>query len=232
MNKWMGFVAVMVLGLVGCASQHDTSGLSGVSSDQARTMKGDRNTSFENSEDPPIKAETFFAAGQVAESHDDYASAVRQYREATKLVPNHKAAIYRTAICLSLLKKHNEAATTWTKYIELTGGDPRSYSNLGFCYELSGKIDAAEAAYLKGIEKDSKNVPCRTNYGLMLARIGRTGEAMVQLQIVLTPAEVHYNLASVLEAQGKREQAKVEYKKALEVDPEFKDAQTRLSALN
>ena len=62
------------------------------------------------------------------------------------------------------------------------------------------RYDEAETAYLRGIERDPKNVPCRTNYGLMLARLGRTAEGTLQLQAVLTPAEVHYNLASVLVA--------------------------------
>jgi tetratricopeptide (TPR) repeat protein len=51
------------------------------------------------------------------------------------------------------------------------------------------------------------------------------------LQAVLTPAEVHYNLASVLEHQNRKEAAKAEYRKAIELDPNLVDAQTRLSAL-
>ena len=50
----------------------------------------------------------------------------------------------------------------------------------------------------------------------MLARQQRLAEAMAQLQAVLTPAESHYNLASVFEAQKRTEQAKAEYRKALE----------------
>ena len=65
----------------------------------------------------------------------------------------------------------------------------------------------------------------------MLARLGRTAEATLQLQAVLSPADVHYNLASVLEHQGRKEAAKAEYRKALEPDPTLDDAQTRLSAL-
>ena len=48
------------------------------------------------------------------------------------------------------------------KYIEATGNDARGYSNLGFCHELAGRLDDAEAAYKQGIERDPKSVPCRT----------------------------------------------------------------------
>jgi tetratricopeptide (TPR) repeat protein len=66
----------------------------------------------------------------------------------------------------------------------------------------------------------------------MLARLGRTAEATLQLQAVLTPGEVHYNLASVLEHQGRREAAKMEYQRALELDPDLADARQRLTALS
>jgi tetratricopeptide (TPR) repeat protein len=214
--------------LAGGCSQH--SSVAGVKSEQALAMNQER-SSFERSEDPPIQAETYFAAGQLAEANGDLAAAAWQYGEAARLDPRHRRALYRRATCLSQLKKFPEAAASWKKYVEATNDDPRGYSNLGFCHELAGRIDEAEAAYQRGIDRDPKNVPCRTNYGLMLARLGRIAEATLQLQAVLTPAEVHYNLASVLEHQGRKEAAKFEYRKALELDPAFDDAQTRLSAL-
>ena len=219
------------LAITGCAKKNATNAsLSGVSAEEALTMNGERNT-FETSQDPPIKADTHFAAGQLAEANGDANGAVNQYKETLKLDPHHKRALYRQAVCFSQLKKQKEAVAAWKQYIEATDGDAAGYSNLGFCYELTGQIDEAESAYLKGLAKDSKNVPCRTNYGLMLARVGRTAEATLQLQAVLTPAEVHYNLASVLEHQGRREAAKMEYHRALDLDPDLTDAQQRLNAL-
>jgi tetratricopeptide (TPR) repeat protein len=214
--------------ILGGCSQNGA--VTGVNADKAIAMNQERN-SFERSDDPPIVAETYFAAGQLAEANGDLKAAAHQYAEAARLDPNHKRALYRGATCLSQLKKFHEALATWKKYIEITGNDARGYSNLGFCFELAGRIDEAEAAYKQGIDRDPHSVPCRTNYGLMLARVGRTAEATLQLQAVLTPAEVHYNLGSVLEHQGRKEAAKMEYAKAIELDPRFEEAQARLAAL-
>lgn len=193
-------------------------------------MNGER-SGFETSEDPPITAETHFAAGQVSESNNSDAQAIKQYQAALKLDPKHKGALYRTGLVLSRMKKYNEAVPTWKRYIDVSGGDAIAFSNLGFCYELSGRMDEAESAYKQGIERDNKSVPCRTNYGLMLARLNRTAEATMQLQAILSPAEVHYNIASVYEQMGRKNQAKMEYEKALELNPSLSDAQMRLSAL-
>ena len=90
---------------------------------------------------------------------------------------------------------------------------------------------AAEADYKAGIAKEPKNGPCRINYGLMLARHGRIGESVVQLQTVLTPSEVHFNIACVYEFEHRPEMAKIEYREALALDPNFKDAKEKLSSL-
>jgi tetratricopeptide (TPR) repeat protein len=223
------FVLVILI-FAGCGDKNTTGSITGVSPDDARQLNGER-SAFETSEDPPIRAKTYYAAGLVAESHNDFAKAAAQYNQALKLAPENRAALYRLGVCQSHLKKYPEAIATWKKYLEATQNDPSAYSNLGFCHELAGELDQAEQAYREGIDKDPKSVPCRTNYGLMLARIGRTSEATLQLQAVLSEAEVHYNLGSVLEMQGRHEGAKQEYRKALELDPELADAQLRLSAL-
>jgi tetratricopeptide (TPR) repeat protein len=65
----------------------------------------------------------------------------------------------------------------------------------------------------------------------MLVRGGRESEGRNHLEAVLKPAEVHYNVGSVYESLGRREQAKSEYEKALTLDPALSDAQARLDDL-
>jgi superkiller protein 3 len=89
----------------------------------------------------------------------------------------------------------------------------------------------AEATFRTGIERDPDKTICRVNYGLMLARHDRLDDAVAQLRMALSPAEVNYNLGSVMEQMGRREQAKAYYQKALELDPRLSDAKERLAAL-
>ncbi len=181
---------------------------------------------------PPIAPNTHFAAGQVAESRGETDAAIRQYREALQLQKDHQPSLYRLGCLYTQLKKYPEAIAAWKHYLKATDESAFAYSNLAFTEELAGDPAKAEADYKKGITNDPANEPCRINYGLMLARHGRIGEATIQLQAVLNPAEVHFNIASVYELQRKKELAKLEYRKALQLDPDLNDAREKLASLD
>lgn len=189
-------------------------------------------SSFEAVKEPPINANTHFAAGQLAESHQNYAAAIAQYKEALSQEPTLTLAMFRLGYVYAQTKQYPQAIETWKRYVKATSGSAAAYSNLAFCEELAGNPGAAEADYQKGISIDPKNQACRVNYGLMLARHNRMNESMIQLQSVLSPAEVHYNLAGVYSMQGRKNLAKAEYQKAVDLDPNLLDAKMRLAQLN
>lgn len=220
---------VLAIALAGCASGKGDSAKGKPGSAAAR--RAAPRSEFETTRDPPIASDTRFAAGQLAESRGSLAQAADQYRHVLRNNPRHHPAMYRLGIVYAGMKKYPDAIAVWKRYLQATGDSAAGYSNLAFCYELAGKPEEAETTYLKGIRKDPRHLACRVNYGLMLVRRGRVNEGMLQLGAVLTAAEVRYNVASVYESMGRREHAKAEYKKALELDPSFADAQTRLDEL-
>lgn len=216
--------------LAGCATDNKDGPIKKLSRDEADSLNAEQ-SSFENAKDPAFSAQTHYAAGQLAESQGAYRNAIEQYRGALKLDSRHLPSLYRMGVLYAQLRDYPNAIATWQTYIKETNGDATAYSNLGFCHELAGHAADAESAYQAGVAKDPANRNCRINYGLMLARTGRVNEASAQLRAVLTEAQVHYNLGSVHEQQGRREQARTEYHKALELDPNLVDAQSRLAAM-
>jgi tetratricopeptide (TPR) repeat protein len=181
---------------------------------------------------PPFTAETRFAAGQLAETQNNPSVAIRQYNEALKLNPRHLGALYRLAVVYAQLKQYDQAIETWTRYVEATNDSATAFADLGFCDELAGQGQKAKAAYLAGIAKDPQNVSCRVNYGLLLARQGQIAAATQQWRFVLSEAQIHYNLGSLYVIEGKKEQAKAEFGKALALDPQLTEAQSRLASLD
>ena len=218
-------LAAAILPIAGCGKKGDDAATTSASGRE-------RPTEVADAKEPPIHAKTRYAAGQLAESQGNLSAAVRQYEEALKADPRHLPSLYRLGVVHAQAKQFDRAIDAWKRYVKATDGSAAAYANLGFAHELAGELAEAEAAYQKGIARDGRSEPCRVNYGLMLARLGRTSEATIQLQAVLGPAAVQYNLASVLEQQGRREQAKAGYRKALALDPDFTDAHARLAALD
>lgn len=233
-NGWrMSVVALAMVSVAlaaGCASQKSDVDQQGTT-DSAGLLGRQDDRKFDLAKDPPFTATTHFAAGQLAESQGNLGRAIEQYNKALAIDAMHVQTLYRLGVIYSQTKQHQPAVATWKQYIKATRGDATGYSNLGFALELAGQPTEAEAAYLKGIRADGKNVSCRVNYGLMLARAGQRAQAEEHLGAVLRPAEVHYNLASVLEQQGRKEAAKGEYRRALQLDPDFGWARERLAAL-
>jgi tetratricopeptide (TPR) repeat protein len=186
---------------------------------------------FESSEDPPFTADTRFAAGQLAESQRQFDNAIAQYRAALKLNPKHLDSMFRLGAVYVQTKRFDEAIATWQRYLKLTNDSPQGYNNLALAYDAAGKPNEAAQAYQAAIARDPNHQASRVNYGLMLARQNQLEAAIAQLSVVLPPAAVHYNLGSVFEQQGRTEEAKAYYRKALELDPKLRDARARLSVL-
>jgi tetratricopeptide (TPR) repeat protein len=228
---------------VGCASNNSdlysnttgtTSGprgkvLGGIADPPPMSVKDNSNIP---EQEPAIAAQTFFAAGQFAEAEGNFAVAAQQYEKACQAQPDYLWAQYRLGVVYSHMKNWTKAVGAWNAYIESTNGTASAWSNLGFTWELAGDPARAEEAYQKGIAKDPTCQPARVNYGLMLARRNRVPEAVEQFSAALTPAEVHYNLASVFEQQGRHKLARAEYEMALKLDPQLSDARTRLAAIS
>lgn len=186
---------------------------------------------FDLVKEPDINPETRFAAGQLAESRSDWEMAVKQYESVLKSRPDDTRAMHRLAFCYTMAGKFDRAESAWLTYVQATGRSPDAYNNLAQAYEFAGRPVDAENAYRTAIERDPRHVYARTNYGLMLVRTGRIDEGRAQMAHVLPPAEVHYNVASVLQLQGNKTQARAEYIKALELDPQLSDARKRLASL-
>jgi tetratricopeptide (TPR) repeat protein len=192
----------------------------------------DPNSGPDAIKDVKPNARTHFAAGQLAESQGDLGNAMDQYKAALKLDPNNSEAIFRLGVIYTGLKKYPVAMDMWKRYIKATGNSAAGYSDLAFCEELAGRPEWAETDYQRGIAKDPTNEPCRINYGYMLARHHRINEAYLQFAAVLPAAQAHYNLGTVYEAEARKEEARAEYKKAADIDPEMTDAAQKLAMLS
>jgi serine/threonine-protein kinase len=221
---------LLALSLVGCNSNGQTAKMHMTETEslQAEGIHGD----IKDAAKPNLTAQTHFATGQMAEASGALADAIKQYNEALTLDPKNPNYIFRLGVVYTESKQFDLAIDTWKQYVNVTDRSATAYGNLGFCYEVSNQPIEAERTYKAGIERDSHNMLCRVNYGLMLARQKRIPEAMKTWEPVLKPAEMHYNLASIYELSGRKREARIEFQKAIDLDPKLYDAQSRMAKLD
>ena len=109
------------------------------------------------------------------------------------------------------------------------------YELLGLAYSASGRMQDAETAYKKALEKD----PAHTNSNIYLfdqyMKSGRTDDSfkVVDDLIKKNPqdASAYAAKGSVLQGQGKLEEAKRNYEQALKLNPNFEGAANNLAYL-
>ena len=108
-----------------------------------------------------------------------------------------------------------------------------TYDNRGVILDMLGRTDEAQADFNMAISLDPTLGDPYVNLGAILIKKGRHEEALVQINkgIELGVAYAHigyYDRAVALQMLGRYKEAYYDYKKVLELEPNFKMASERL----
>ena len=132
--------------------------------------------------------------------------------------PRQGLAVCNVALAYDALDRKNRAGT---------------YDKRGVVLNMLGRTEEARADFNKAIELDPNLGDAYVNLGAMLIKQGRHEEALGQINkgIDLGMAFVHigyYNRAVAEQILGRYKEAYYDYKKVLEIEPNFKLASERL----
>jgi Tfp pilus assembly protein PilF len=162
--------------------------------------------------------------------HD--ADAIVQYERARGYDPSLKQVSRRLAILYDRLGETKKAQEEFQAALKLHPKDADLQNDFGYSCYSHGKFDEAEKHLRQALALNPKHARAWMNLGLTLGQQGRYKDSLEAFLHVASPAEAHSNLAFVLTTQGKREEAKQEYREALALDPELKIAQGALAKLS
>ncbi len=158
--------------------------------------------------------------------------AVVEYENALAANPKLAKAHNNLALSLVELGRLPEAAAHFQKSLAIA---PRCeiYSDLGFTYATMRRHADAEAAYRKGLALDEKCPSAHLNLATTLTRAGELEEAESHFRAALVSkptAETYNGLGYALDRQKRADEAIVEFKRAVELDPHYTPAYNNLGA--
>ena len=112
----------------------------------------------------------------------DWTRAEQHYRAVVALGFNLDEAHYDYGVLLGLQERWAPAAEAYRQAIAINPRHAQAHNNLGQILERERKVDEAAAAYRQAVDSQPAFRIGRFNLGRMLLALGRTGEAIVELE--------------------------------------------------
>ncbi|MCS6977850.1 MAG: tetratricopeptide repeat protein, partial [Gemmatales bacterium] len=223
---------LVVLSLSGCATGTRGGGLlPPLTSDTPLT--GNTTAAKQESELPPAKAaEACLATAELMERHGHEVQAIYQYEMARHYNPKLDGKVRRRlAYLYDRIGDWQRAMAEYERCLAETPKDADLLNDVGYCQYQQGKWAEAERWFRAALEQRPDHARAAINLGMALGQQGRYAEAVAAFERVNTPAEAQVNLAFIYQTQGKREEAKEAYRKALALQPELDLARRALAKL-
>ena len=154
--------------------------------------------------------------------------ALRDLQEALRQEPLHHGALRARGILLALRGDHRSAITDLRTVAEACPKDASVQYDLGLILDMAGDALSALGQYELALNLDAEFVPAALNRGYLLTKLGRLEEALENNLAVreLFPEmpEAHYNVAEVLIALRRPQQAVQACNTAIGLNPRYAKA--------
>jgi tetratricopeptide (TPR) repeat protein len=208
-----------------------------LSKDQARGMTAEEKAAFEksNKERTELKAKS----KQLNDAFNAGKEAVNLGNADIDLAKTKTGAEHDDAL-KKAVEQFDVAVAQFTKATEMAPDQPVIWANLGDAEvnlaktktgtEHDDALNKAMDAYKKTLELKPDDAGVHNNYALALAQSKKFDEAQAELAKAaqLDPpsaGKYYYNLGALLVNNGQAEQAGAAFKKAIDADPKYADAQ-------
>jgi Tfp pilus assembly protein PilF len=209
------------------AGKAKTAITSTFSSKPAETM--DPETSLSNMPEK-LGAEIWVANGQIFEMKGNYAAALDNYTKALEKEPNNLPALQSTAR-LYMRQSQFESAVNFYNRVITVSPTAENYAELADAQQKSGRLNEAQASIQKAISLDPSVARYRNNLAGMLVSVGRSDEAVKQLEEVFPSAVANYNVAYMHFMNKNLAATQQHLQLALQADPNLQPARELMAKL-
>ncbi len=144
-----------------------------------------RSSGAAESTNPADTALFEFILGNIAFQKDDAAEAMKRYQNAVTKFPNFRRAYKNLGLTQVRAGETDQAIKSFTRMIELGGGDAVSYGLLGYAYSSKADYLAAEAAYRNALLLDPQNNEWRLGLARSVNKQEKYEEAVALLRVLI-----------------------------------------------
>jgi tetratricopeptide (TPR) repeat protein len=140
--------------------------------------------------------------GDLAESSDrlgDHARAIAAYQQQLQRVVEPAKVLFSLGVLHARLRRYEEAISFLRDAVRAKPQYADAHYNLGLAHMVSGDLEAAVQAFRAAIRCDPESL-VRYRFGVLLAKMGRYAESVVELERVLPTgapptSDEHYAIA-------------------------------------
>lgn len=181
----------------------------------------------------PASAPGYSYLGALYDRENQSERAIRMFNRALSLNPWDVVSIHNLGLLYLNHNQLEEATARFKRVLELAPEHSGAHNNLAYIYGTQGRYDLMEAEAKQAIYFNPEGSSARYNLALLYLNTGRTAEAIAQYQAItrVAPRDASnaYNQLGVISAQkNDLRQAIDSWQKALEIDPNNRDAQVNL----
>jgi len=190
-------------------------------------IEGEREASLS----PKSSALVNFKLAENFEKSGHFAEAAAYYDRAREADPKLPGVAKRLAILHDRLGNTDQAFTEFQTALKTTPQDPEVLNGLGYFHYSRGQWEAAEKHLRRAIEVDPQYKRAWVNLGMVLCQQQRYDEGLAAFTQAVSKAEAHSNVAFILTVQRRFEEARAQYRIALEANPNLTIARLALAKL-
>lgn len=159
-----------------------------------------------------------------------YEEARKVYEKLIVAYPDRFEPYHRLGVVADRQKRYREAQALYAQAIRREPGNADLFNDLGYSLFLQGKLRKAEVAILKAVALSPSDARYRNNLGMVLGHLERYEEALAEFRRAGSDADAYYNLAFVLTAKNRVEDASDCFRLALAADPAHEPSRRALES--
>jgi len=182
--------------------------------------------------EPKAASQACLAAAGEMEKAGQTEEAIRLYEKARGDFPKLSATIgRRLAILHDKAGDFTKATNEYEIALKATPNDADLLSDLGYSYYCRADWASAEKYLRMATKADSTHKRAWMNLGMVLAAKGSWQESYDTFLMAVAPGEAHCNVAFCMASQGLYDDAKSQYRQAIDIDPALQMARVALGKL-